>query len=117
YGIRNIIFVHNREGFTPIALATEAGVSQAIVNPRCAYIFVFQSCNYGLCSLRDAHSADKVTIFDSALFITVCSLAGKAVAKNISDGNVEMLRKSKISIIARRYGHDGPRAISGQYIF
>ena len=67
--------------------------------------------------LFDAFAGNEITVLNRTFFVGISSFSGKAIPENIGNRDIKMTCKGKITVITRRYRHDGTCAIAGEYIF
>ena len=118
--------VIDRERFAPVALAAEDGVAQAVVHLDPTEPFgcdVALRCGDGFGHIHAvqhesarAFPASHRRVDHAALFGVEALLGDVATLDQRNDGQIEMACEGIVATVVRGDGHDGARAVAGQYI-
>ncbi len=114
--IRHAVLVIDGEGFAPIALPAENGVAQAVERLGRADPAFFDFPHHDGDGFLDAQAVEEIGMDQYAVFGLVGLLADVAALYHGRDRQIEALGKAVVARVVRRHGHDGARAVTGQYV-
>ena len=114
--IGHIIYIYYRKWFSPIALAAEARIAQAVVGAAFSGLYGYQCINCSICGFGNSHACKKTTILYRAILFAVGLFAIILLTKNIGDSNVEVFGKGVVAVVSAWHGHYGTCTIACQYI-
>src|SRR5690606_19027194 len=98
-----VIHVHQRKGFTPVALAGKEPVAQLVLNLLAADAPLFQFADHPLNGLVFLQTVEEVRIHQ----VSVADEGEFAPFKNSNHGESKFLSEFKIPLVMAWYGHDG----------
>ena len=126
YHIGHAVFVVYGERFSPVALAGEDGVAQAVVHLHTSQVVFghillggFDGLFHGESVEREVHIGCGVLsgrVAHDALFGVEALLAHVAAFDEWYDGQVEMLGECIVARVVGRNGHDGAGAVAREHI-
>ena len=115
----NAVIVIHRNGFTPVALPTKDGVAQTVIGFAETQFLCFYFLNRADNRVFYLQSVEKLGV-DYFSFLAVERFRlDVPVARSfhhLTDGKAEVLRKGVVPTVVGRNGHDGARAVAGQYV-
>ena len=113
----NAISPDDGEGFSPVSLAAKASIPHPVIYFSFTNALFFQFLQHHFSGIHHLNTIQKTGVFQYGFFCSIGFCSIKISTNNIGNGNVEMMGEFKISLIAARHRHDGPGAITCQYIF
>ena len=106
------VFVVNWEGFTPVALAAEDCITEAVVHFHAAETRVGDMLLHALDSLFDLESVEEARIDHDTLFSIEALFADIGTLNEWDDRQVEVLSKRIVTAIVCRHSHDSTCTIT-----
>jgi len=114
--IGNVVLVIDREGLTPIALAAEDCITQAVIDLLLTESPFFDLGKHGYDRLFDIQTIEEFRVNQTTLFGIVGLFLEITALNYRNERQTEMTGKCVVTAIVSRNGHNGTRTISGQNV-
>gem|GEM_PF-2497087 len=117
HGIRDAVLVIDRERFTPVTLAREDGVAQAVIDLAAADALRLDIVDGGGDGFLDAHAVEEAGVAHRTFLGIEARLGNVASLDERDNGQVERAGEGIVAAVVRRHRHDGAGTIARQHIF